>query len=280
MSYKLVCIDMDGTLLNSRKKISNYNKEMLKKAHDMGVHIVITTGRIFNNAIHYSNLLGVKSPVIATNGAVIREKDKGIVIYKNALNTETCLRLLDSVGKYGIKMHFYTTDSIFVSSRVQGTALKLYMSYPLPKDLRLTIKYIGKRKEWEKVFKEHADEFVKCIVFSPNKNTLKNFRKELDAMNDVSVTSSGAFNIEILNKDVTKGRAVEVLAAYYGIKREEIMCIGDNENDMPMIEYAGMGVAMGNGIKELKDIADYITDTNDNDGVGKAIEKFIVSKER
>ncbi|QAA34595.1 Cof-type HAD-IIB family hydrolase [Clostridium manihotivorum] len=278
MSYKLVCIDMDGTLLNNKKKISSYNKEMLQKAHDKGVHIVITTGRIFNNALHYSNLLGVKSPVIATNGAIIREKDKGVVIYKNALSTETCLRLLELSQKSGVKMHFYTTDRIFASSRLHGVALKLFMSLPLPKDLRLKIRYVGKKEEWEEVFNHHKDEFVKCIVFSPSRSTLKNFRKELAAFDDISITSSGSNNVEILNKDVSKGKAVEVLANYYGISRDEIMCIGDNENDIPMIKYAGLGVAVSNGIKELKDVADYITDTNDRDGVGKAIEKFIISK--
>jgi Cof subfamily protein (haloacid dehalogenase superfamily) len=92
---------------------------------------------------------------------------------------------------------------------------------------------------------------------------------------EVSIVSSFSNNIEIMNHGISKGNAVKILAAYYGIKKEEIICFGDAENDISMLEYAGLGIAMGNAEAYVKEKADYVTDTNDNDGVAKAIEKYI-----
>ena len=93
-------------------------------------------------------------------------------------------------------------------------------------------------------------------------------------MEEVVYFGSGSRSVEINNRGVSKGRGVKALADYYGFKREEIVCIGDNENDISMIEYAGLGVAMGNAIDEVKELADYITDTNKKNGVAKAIKKI------
>ena len=93
---------------------------------------------------------------------------------------------------------------------------------------------------------------------------------------DLEVVSSSPNNFEVMNKGTSKGRAVKVLADILNINREEIMCLGDSENDLSMIEFAGLGVAMGNAEEFLKEKADYITDTNENDGVAKAIEKFVL----
>jgi Cof subfamily protein (haloacid dehalogenase superfamily) len=110
-----------------------------------------------------------------------------------------------------------------------------------------------------------------------NEDKLKEIRDELKEIDDIELASSSRHNIEITRKGVSKGRAVEVLGSYYNIKREEIVAIGDSENDLTMIEYAGLGIAMGNAIDVVKVKADYITDTNNNDGVVKAINKFIVN---
>lgn len=93
----------------------------------------------------------------------------------------------------------------------------------------------------------------------------------------IEVVSSYENNFEIMTNGVSKGRGVEILAAYYNIKPEEIICIGDNENDLSMIKFAALGVAMGNAPSSIKEQADYVTDTNDNDGVAKVIEKFILN---
>ena len=93
MGYKMICIDMDGTLLGKGKRISKESKDVIEKVHKKGVEIVVTTGRIYNNAAYYSHLLGVESPVIAANGAIVREKHTNKIIYENTIRTEQCIKL-------------------------------------------------------------------------------------------------------------------------------------------------------------------------------------------
>jgi Cof subfamily protein (haloacid dehalogenase superfamily) len=144
----------------------------------------------------------------------------------------------------------------------------------LPKDKQIDIRVVD---NWEKTFEEYKNEILKCICIDDDIEKIKRAKEELLKYDDLEVVSSNYNNFEVMCKGVSKGRAVEILAGYYNIKKEEIICIGDNENDLSMIKYAGLGVAMGNGEKYVKDSADYVTSTNNEDGVAKVIEKFILS---
>lgn len=151
----------------------------------------------------------------------------------------------------------------------------MYMTKQVGYD-ELKVKYyvIKNFNEWKKFFEETNGKITKCIAFSLYPQKIKDLKRDLDNLKDVVYFGAGSRSLEINNKGVSKGKAVKALADYYGFKREEIVCIGDNENDISMIEYAGFGVAMGNAIKEVKDLADYITATNREDGVAKAIKKI------
>ncbi|MGN0026230.1 MAG: Cof-type HAD-IIB family hydrolase [Clostridium sp.] len=275
MTYKMVCIDMDGTLLGKRKKISKESKEVIKKVYEKGVEIVVTTGRIYNNAAYYSHLLGVKSPVIAANGAIVREKNNNEIIYENIIETDVCIRLIEVLYKMGFFFHFYTLDSIYCSNKITKIGTELYMTKQVGfENLKIKYHIIRNLEEWKAFFKRTNGQITKCIAFSTKPSKIINLKKELNKMKDVVYFGSGSRSVEINNRGVSKGRAVKALADYYGFKREEIVCIGDNENDISMIEYAGLGVAMGNAIDEVKNLADYITDTNKEDGVAKALKKI------
>ena len=275
MTYKMVCIDMDGTLLGKRKKISKESKEVIKKVHDKGVEIVVTTGRIYINAAYYSHLLGVESPVIAANGAIVRDKHTNKVIYENPIKTDVCIKLIDLLYKMNFFFQFYTLDGIYCGDKVTMLATKLYMTKQVGYE-NLKIKYyvIKDLKEWKEFFEKTNGQITKCIAFSLDPNKILDLKKELKEFKDIVYFGAGSRSVEINNKGVSKGKAVKALADYYGFKREEIVCIGDNENDISMIEYAGLGVAMGNAIEEVKELADYITSTNKENGVAKAIKKF------
>ncbi len=275
MKYKMVCIDMDGTLLGKGRKISNESKKVIKEIHDKGVEIVVTTGRIYNNAAYYSHLLGVESPVIAANGAIVREKNTNKVIYENPIKTEECIRLIELLYKMNVFFHFYTLDGIYCGNELTKFATKLYMTKQVGYD-NLKIKYhvIKDLEKWKEFFRKTNVQITKCIAFSTKPDKIIKLKKELDKLNGIVYFGSGSRSVEINNKGVSKGKAVKALADYYGFKREEIVCIGDNENDISMIEYAGFGVAMGNAIDKVKKLADYITDTNKEDGVAKAIKKI------
>lgn len=119
---------------------------------------------------------------------------------------------------------------------------------------------------------------VKCELIFKDAALIDDLRNELKTIDRLEIVDSSKYNIEITRKGVSKGKAVEMLASLYNVKREEVLTIGDSENDLSMIEYAGLGVAMGNASDVIKAKADYITDTNDNDGVAEVISKFILNK--
>ena len=275
MTYKMVCIDIDGTLLGKRKRVSKESKEVIKKIHDKGVEIVVTTGRIYNNAAYYSHLLGVKSPVIAANGAVVRDKHNNRVIYENTIDTDVCVKLIELLYKMDFFFHFYTLDSIYCGDKITKLGTEIYMTKQVGfENLKIKYHIINNLEEWKEFFKRTNGQITKCIAFSPKPSKVAALKKELRNMEDIVYFGSGSRSVEINNRGVSKGRAVKALADYYGFTREEIVCIGDNENDISMIEYAGFGVAMGNAIDEVKALADYITDTNKENGVAKAIKKI------
>jgi Cof subfamily protein (haloacid dehalogenase superfamily) len=277
--YKLVCVDMDGTLLNSKKKISNANKIALKKAYDLGVHIVITTGRIYVNAAYYSNLIGVGSSVIAANGGIIREKDE--FIYKCIMSRDVNTKILEICNKYKVNPRFHTFKDTY-DGKSFFDFMNIMFFYQLVfrikiKDYKVTLHHIKSAKEWENVFKNEEKEIIKCDIIDSDAKKIQKIKEELKRIPSIQVLGAGIHSIEVTHESVSKGSAVKYLAERYKIKQEEIITIGDNENDMEMIEYGGLGIAMGNAIEMLKDKADYIAATNDEDGVAKVIEKFVLN---
>ena len=275
MGYKLICIDVDGTLLNSKHEITKRTKEIILKTHQLGVHIVISTGRMYTDAEYYSNLIGVKSPVIASNGAFIKDKDDNKVIFKDVLGISLSLELLAIFRKHQIKPYFCTPDKFYygniifklfyLATRILGTRKNT-----------IDIGYVFSWNQWQKILHKERNNIVKSEIIYRDEALIYELRNELKQFSQLEIVDSSKYNIEITRKGVSKGKAVAMLAAFYDLKREEIIAIGDSENDLSMIEYAGMGIAMGNATDIVKQKADYITDSNDNDGVANAINKFIL----
>ncbi|CAG7839679.1 HAD family hydrolase [Clostridium novyi B str. ATCC 27606] len=273
MTYKLICLDMDGTLLNNNKKISDRTKEAIKKAHKKGVKIAISTGRIFTSAKYYAHILGISAPIIASNGAYIREKDKNEIIYKSILSKEQCMDIINITKKYDFNFYLNTCDTIISSKPYPKGYTYLEMSSELPEDMKIKLEVNTDLEEG--VLKKNG-EIIKAICISNDSEILEKARQEILNLKSLEVVSSLGDNFEIMNKGVSKGKGVQKLAEFYGLTSDEVICMGDGENDLSMIEYAGLGIAMGNAPDFIKEKANYITDTNDNDGVAKAIEKFVL----
>lgn len=273
MTFKLVCLDMDGTLLNSSKEVSNRNKEAIKKAHDMGVKIAISTGRVFTSAKYYAQLLGINAPIIASNGAYIREKDRNKVIYSSTLSIEECKKILGIIKNYDFKVYFNTFNTIISPKPYPKGYTYLEMNEDLSDDMKINL-HVNPNLEEE--FVNRDGEILKAICISEDYSTLKKAKDEIINLKSFEVVSSLGDNFEVMKKGISKGNAVKILTEFYGFKREEVICIGDGENDLSMIKYAGLGVAMGNAPDYVKKEADYITETNDKDGVAEIIEKFIL----
>lgn len=273
MNYKLICIDMDGTLLNDEKTVSERSIRTIKDAVEKGVRVAVCTGRLFTSADYYANLIGSKIPVIAANGAYIREKDENRIIYKSPLSIEQCRKILKIVKKFDMYPHFNTPEAVLTEKMVYTSQGYAEANKTLPPDRQIKIEVIS---DWEETFKKYEENIMKCIIADKDADKLSEAKKLMTEGADLEVVSSMRDNIEVMNAGTSKGRAVEILAGFYGIKMEEVICIGDSENDLSMIEYAGMGVAMGNGEDYVKEAAQYITDTNNNDGVAKAIEELVL----
>ncbi len=274
MDYKLICIDMDGTLLNDKKNISERNLKTIRLADQKGVRIAVCTGRIFTSAEFFSDLLGVKSPVIASNGAYIREKNGDEVVYKATLGVEKCKKLLSIYRQYNLAPHYYTKDTIFIEKMLSSSKFYEEVNKTLPVDNQIKIELV---KDWNEVFHKYEKEILKGIAVNDDIDKIQGAKSALRDMEDFEVVSSRFDNFEVMNKGVSKGSAVKFLADYYGIAKEQVICIGDSENDLSMIKFAGLGVAMGNGNNEVKAAASYITDDNNCDGVSKVIEKFVLN---
>ncbi|MBZ9625309.1 Cof-type HAD-IIB family hydrolase [Clostridium sp. FP2] len=273
MDYKLICIDMDGTLLNDEKIISEKNLRAIKLASEKGVRIAVCTGRIFTSAEFFSELLGVKSPVIASNGAYIREKDRNEVVYKSTLGVEKCKKLLSVFRQYGLYPHYYTSNIVFTEKLIHSSSFYKEVNKTLPKDKQVEIVLV---EDWDEIFEKYESEIFKGIAVDEDLEKLQNAKNQLKGMEDFEVVSSRFDNLEVMNRGVSKGNAVKILGDYYGINSKQIICIGDSENDLSMIKFAGLGVAMENGNDAVKKASQYITDSNNCDGVAKVIEKFVL----
>jgi Cof subfamily protein (haloacid dehalogenase superfamily) len=273
MKYKLLCVDMDGTLLNSDKEITERTKEALKKAQEAGIKVVISTGRLFTSAYYYADLVGIKTPIISANGAFIREKDKDQVIYKSLLGKENCKKILEVLKKYDLVPNYHTSNIIFTEKT--NPHIKMYMKIndSHPEGKKINIQLVEK---WDEIFETYENELLKCITINADIERVMKAKAEISAYNELETVSSSGDNFEVMCRGVSKGRGVEILAGYYNIPQNEIICVGDNENDLSMIEYAGLGVAMGNAEDEIKRRAQYVTASNNEDGVAEVIEKFIL----
>jgi Cof subfamily protein (haloacid dehalogenase superfamily) len=278
MGYRLICIDMDGTLLNSSKQISEKTKASLLKARDRGVHIVLSTGRIYADAEYYADLLGIRAPIISANGAYIRDKEQHTLIYQSLLSEKLALKILDVCNRHHVAPNLYTPEREYYGSIFWVMMWKLFYFTNRIKRSKKAVarKYVIGYRQWKKVIRKERDHTVKCVIIHFNQTKITKIRHELSRMTELEIASSGADNIELNCKGTSKGKGVELVAQYYHLKKDEIIAIGDNENDLSMIEYAGLGVAMGNALDIVKTRADYITDTNDNDGVAKVIDKFVL----
>lgn len=271
MNYRLIAIDMDGTLLNSQDKISERNKEAILKAIDNGIHVVIATGRIYKSALHYHRYIGLKSPIIACNGAII-SSSQGDIIFENFIDHNWLREIIQLAEANDMYYHFYDRDKFYYKTS-KAEFINYYKYYEE--------NYICQGIELVR-FKDPSDivdldrsKYYKIVFIDDDSDKLYDFRKKLSLIKGISISKSWHNNIEVMNESVSKGNAVKFLADILNIDSSEVIAIGDNENDVSMFKVSGLSVAMENGDEIAKSNADVITDSNDEDGVAKVIEKYI-----
>lgn len=269
MAIKLIAIDMDGTLLLPDHTISPAVKTAIAAARARGVNVVLTTGRPYAGVHSYLKELHMEQPgdyCITYNGALVQKAGDGSTVAQTALSYDDYRygQLSREVGS-----HFHALDR-----NTLYTANRDISYYTVHESFVATIPLVF--CEAEKMDPE--TQFLKVMMIDEPEILDKAIsRIPAEVKEKYTVLKSAPYFLEILDKRVNKGTGVKSLADALGIKAEEVMAIGDQENDIAMIEYAGVGVAMDNAIPSVKEIANFVTKSNLEDGVAYAIEKFALN---
>lgn len=274
MTIRLIAFDLDGTILRSDKSISDRTAEAVRKAAECGCLLVPATGRVIRAIPEtVKSLAGLRCAVTA-NGASVVDLSNGSVLFSNLMTEQQTHWLLDRLCGYDYLVEAFCRG-VSYSDRAK---MDLLLSQSPPDDLVEMLRF-------SQTFVENLPEFVFSHRFRLEKINMpflpaklrRQLWKEIDSMEEYSVCSSCPGNIEINAASCSKGNALRQLCDKLGVPPEQVMAFGDGGNDRSMLEYAGLGVAMGNAEKPLLEVADCVTESNDRDGVARAIEKFVLS---
>ncbi len=262
----MLVLDLDDTLLRDDYSISNRNKEMLMKAQEQGIYVVLASGRPTPAMLQYAEELELKkygSYIISYNGAIITDLNKKIPIFEQSLSKEQIHSLHDFSLANNLDIITYTTDSI-----ISETTSKY-----IDVELNLTQMKFNKVDCFKTAVTESA---VKCILLE-EPDYLKEVEVKLKKEKpNKSVAISKPFFLEVMPKGIDKAASIARLADKLGIRQEEIVAVGNAGNDLTMVEYAGLGVWVDNVTPELRDRADAIVASNNDHGVAEVVEKYIL----
>ena len=283
---KLIASDMDGTLLNHNHKIPKENVELINYAKNQGIEFVVATGRAYYEALPALNEENINCDVISFNGGIVYDKN-GNIISITPMLPKDLYYTIEILKSFDISYQLYTKNTIYTKSI--ETDINAYIDLirsngydPDVEHLRaeaqqkLDVGYITEVENIELYLNEKENPPIKIIAISNDISKLENAAKLLSENTSISVTSSGANNIEIMHKNATKGEALKEIAKIYGVNLENTVAIGDNLNDQAMLDIVGYSVAMKNGNTILKEQAKYVTEkTNSEGGVADTIFKLI-----
>lgn len=265
-NYRLVAMDLDDTLLTDDLTVSGPTREAMKRAISQGVKLTIATGRMFASAKQTAEQVGLNVPIITYQGSLIRNLLDEQVLYERAVPADAARKLYEFTRERGLHLQTFIGDRLY--SFDEGEKLIAYAAQSrIP---YAVVAGFGDLPEGSHTKMIIIDEPAKLDELMPELRPLLG--------DGVHMTKSKAHFLEFLHPEGTKGHALRFLAAHFGIPMEETIAIGDAWNDREMIEAAGLGVAMANGVPALKEIADYVTLGNNEDGVAHVLEKFVLNR--
>lgn len=275
MDIKLIAIDLDGTLLHSDRTLSDENRQAVQEAKAAGVQVVLCTGRPLRSMHYLLDEIGLRDEedlAITYNGGLIQRTQSGEIVNQITFNREQCLDIYELGESLNMPVNFIDLDYVYEPPYPVG-AESVYMATNknVPKDQALKFVDVG------------MDDLPD--PFTINKIVMSRPADELDAIipkipvayhEKYNIYKSQPFILEILPQKVDKGYSMRLLGDMLDLEKDQIMGIGDQENDLSLVENAGFGVAMENAIPLVKESADYITKTNDENGVAHVIRKFVL----
>lgn len=268
----LIALDLDGTLLTNKKEVSSYTQQVISQAKQKGHIVVIATGRSHLMSMHYYDLLRLDTAMINYNGSYIHhpyDDTWGSAVH-NPIPKETALHIVDAcyeldVNNIWVESH----NNILLDKHDQQIIDAFHATLPTKKTIPLTVGSIRKQLE----------EDPTSLIIQPRDDHINDLQAHFDDhfAEMIHHRKWGApWNFfEISKKGMSKAYGLQKLSRYYNIPQDRIIAFGDEDNDLEMIDFAGVGVAMKNAIDELKSIADHITLTNEDDGVGSFLEDYL-----
>lgn len=260
-NIKLIATDIDGTILKNDFTFNQGVKDCIKKLSEIGIKVVLVTGRMNSATQYIANQLGLKTPIASYQGALVKEGDK--VLYERDLNSTSAREIINWAKENKIHINLYMNEKLYVE-----------------KDDDIIRRYTGERSgdfivhDFDTLELNHINKLL-GIDFENADNVSKWLEYLTQKYPELYFVKSTPYFCEMINPQATKANAVEFLTKYYGLKQEEVLTIGDQNNDIELLQAGGIKVAMGNGTAQLKAIADFVTDTVENDGFVRAVEKFI-----
>lgn len=257
---KLVATDIDGTILIPEGEFTSGVKDCIKKLHASGIKVVLVTGRMNAAATKIAQDLGLDTPVVSYQGGLVVENGKKL--YERYLTEEQTERILGWAKRENIHINLYNDDVLYSETEcyeVQRYCNNLHTEHTV--------------KKFSEIKKDKINKILAIDYSNPDRIT--RYEKELqEIFPDLYIVKSTPYFLEFSNPEASKKCAVEFLQNYWDLKKEEILAIGDQNNDIALLQAGGLKIAMGNATDELKTEADYITDSVFDDGFVSAMEKF------
>lgn len=272
---KAVFIDIDETLTNSQREVTEKTKLEIKKCVENGVKIILTSGRSRREAMDFQEQIGTSPYIVSSNGASAYDAENGVEIYNERIDPQMVLQLIKHSRENGYRIKLNYKDLLVMNEA----------AYPDEKDKEVSY------EELERVAVE--EQVVQCVITSTDFEKMKFFRdyiknecvgiavaNESKRFKNPDLKPSRNYYCDVASVKVSKGNAVKAVCEYFQIKPEEIVTIGDGENDLSMFELTPNSVAMGNSLPEIKEKANYVTASNDEDGVAKVLGFIIKVNEK
>lgn len=282
---KLIASDMDGTLLNEKHKIDKETVIAIRKAEEAGIVFAISTGREYDNVKPLLDENNIKCQCVLMNGAEYRDEE-GNILEEINIDQKVAFKIINILQKEKVSARIFTNKGIFTTDTKEEALKEMTyrtlsfepkLSYEEAEELAkvqpyfIQLKYITNLEE----FFSSDIEVRKFVAFHSDLEIINRMKKVVGEIQDIAVSSSFKDNIEVTHITAQKGIILAKVAEKMGFEREEVLVLGDSFNDYSMFKEFPESVAMENAIPEIKEIAKYITDTNDNLGVAKAIYKVL-----
>lgn len=284
--FKLLALDIDGTLLNGGYELTQRTRRALKLAMDKGLKVTVATGRFYLSAVRIARLIPINVPMVVNDGALIKDVYTGKTIFEQPIPLELAKEILELISRYpNFKIQiFMEKKKIYAGRNYISMQLWRFFRFRHKYSIKNSINYMRdfifvpvqntiNIEGAKKVLKHPPSK----IVLYGNESELQHFENKIKNKykDEIFLTSALSGCLDVLSGQISKAKGLAALARILGIKQNEIIAIGDNYNDMEMLNYAGLGVAMGNAPRIVKEKADIVIASNNNDGVAQFIETLL-----